>query len=337
MARPVDTKAKLEVGSVYPTKYYGDVEILEDLGSRAVTVKFLKTGYIRHDVKRYNVKHGKLKDPSVKSKSNDINIKEGDNCKNSYLKLVSDFPTVLYKCTLCGDKVNLVKKYSESNIPKSCGCISKLKPRVKDLTGEVINGVLVYGYISEGLWRVQYSCGHYGDLTTSAVKSDRMTSLCKSCVRRIPTTLEHGHARRSGYSSEYISWLGMKRRCEDDSHNRYEFYKGKGITYPEEWKNFKVFLSDMGYKPDPSYSIERLDIELPYSKENCVWASGKTQANNKSSNILIVKMGEQKPMSLKHWCELEGIDYKNAHYRFKYKEVPVEEILGDNYSLINQK
>lgn len=340
MGRKVKESSKLEVGSIYKSKYYGDMEVIEDMGSRAVTVKFLSTGYIKYLVVRGNILKGKVKDPSVKRRSNDVNIKVGTNTINSYLdyKGTSTDMKHIYHCKLCGDDNKLVKKYSECNIPLSCGCIQRLKPQTEDLTGKTFNDMLVYGYMSDGFWKIKYSCGHFGKLKTSVIKAPRSTSLCKDCAWKIPTTLDHGHAKRSGYSSEYTSWLGMKARCEKDNHNRYEFYKGKGITYPEEWKNFNVFLRDMGYKPYTNYTIERLNIDLPYSKENCVWASNKTQANNKSSNILIVKEGVDTAMSLKHWCDLEGIDYKSAHYRFKYKSISVEDILGVNYSLkINLK
>lgn len=328
------SKGKLQTGSVFSTSYYGSIEILEDIDSRNVTIKFLDTGYIRYDVNRADIVRGKVKDPSLKSKSKTHLEKVGRNTINSYLIYKGlGCGNHKYFCKLCESTVETKKRYSESNIPKSCGCISKLKPKSKDLTGETVNGILVYGYMSEGVWKVKYSCGHYGELTTFGVKVDRTTSLCKSCTFRITPTLDHGHAKRSGYSPEYNSWVSMKRRCDDDNHNRYKFYKGKGITYPDEWRDFNVFLSDMGYKPDPEYSIERLDINLPYSKENCIWASVKTQANNKSSNILVIKEGQSVPMSLKHWCDLEGINYQNAHYRFKYKGVSVEDILGSKYSL----
>ena len=335
MARKVDESAKLKVGSIYQSKYYGDMEVIEDLNSKSVTVKFLDTGYVKSSVVRGNVVRGKVKDPSVKYRANDVNIKIGVNTINSYLdyKGINDKGKHIYHCKLCCKDNELVKKYRECNIPISCGCVQKLKPHGEDLTGKTFNDILVFGYMSNGFWKVKHSCGHFGKLKTYNIKTPRATSLCRACVGKLPTTLDHGHAKRSGYSPEYVSWMGMRRRCENDNHNRYEFYKGKGITYPEEWKDFNVFLSDMGYKPDPSYSIERLDIDLPYSKENCVWASVKTQANNKSSNILIIKEGEEKPMSLKHWCDLSGVNYKNAHYRFKYRGVPVEEILGKEYSL----
>lgn len=334
MGRKVKESTKLDIGSCYSTKYYGFVEVVQDKGCRNVTVKFLDTGYIRDGVNRDNILRGNVKDPSVKARYNDHKQFSGENTQNSYLVYMGKIKEREHKyfCKLCNKENLTVKKYSESNIPISCGCIGKLKPKVKDLTGLVIEGIQVIGYVADGKWRVRFSCGHSYDLLTATI-TGRSSSECKHCTVKSPTTLDHGHAKRSGYSPEYTSWLGMRRRCEDDGHNRYEFYKGKGITYPEEWKDFNVFLEDMGYKPDKSYSIERLDRDAPYSKSNCVWASSKTQANNKSNNILIIREGEPLPMSLKHWCDLEGINYKNAHYRYKQKGESIEDILGVNYSL----
>ena len=102
-----------------------------------------------------------------------------------------------YYCKLCGNENFTVKVYSESNIPISCGCISTFKPRSKDLTGETINGILVYGYMTGGVWKVRYSCGHYGEIHTCSLKGNRATSLCRSCTSKLPNTLDHGHAIRS--------------------------------------------------------------------------------------------------------------------------------------------
>lgn len=334
MGRKIKESSKLEVGRLYPTKYYGDIEVLQDKGCKDVTVKFLITGYIREKVNRSNITRGNVKDPSVKAKYNDHKKVLGENTENSYLVYQGKIKerSHKYTCKLCNGENITVKKYAESNIPISCGCIGKLKPKGKDLTGLVVEGIQVVGYVSNGKWRVIFSCGHSYDIMTSSI-TGRASSECKDCTSKIPKTLDHGHAKRSGYSSEYTSWLGMKRRCDYDKSNRYEFYKGKGISYPEEWKDFNTFLKDMGQKPSKEYSIERLDVDKNYSADNCIWASNKTQANNKTSNILIINKTSGIIMSLKHWCDEEGINYKNAHYRFKYKGEDVSSILGSNFEL----
>lgn len=237
-----------------------------------------------------------------------------------------------YYCKLC-DKCNtVVKKYSESNIPKSCGCIAKLQP-IKDVVGTLIEGNLMFGYIGNNLWRVKHSCGHFSDLSITQVKYKK-TSLCKKCSQKIPYTVDHGHAKRSGYSPEYNTWLNIKRRCYDENNNRYKYYGGKGISVCDRWlDSFQCFIEDMGLKPDKNYSIERLEVGGDYTPSNCIWVTDKHQANNKTNTILITNTSTEESMSLRHWCELEGLDYKKAHYRFRYKGESVTEILGDNYKL----
>ena len=47
----------------------------------------------------------------------------------------------------------------------------------------------------------------------------------------------------------------------------------------EEWKDFWVFVEDMGDRPE-GHSIDRKDNDKGYSKENCRWATAKEQIDN---------------------------------------------------------
>lgn len=78
---------------------------------------------------------------------------------------------------------------------------------------------------------------------------------------------------------EYVNWQGMKARCNDFSNPN---YGGRGITVCERWKSsFKNFLEDMGPKPSPEHSLERLDYNGNYGPDNCIWATPEEQARNK--------------------------------------------------------
>lgn len=96
------------------------------------------------------------------------------------------------------------------------------------------------------------------------------------------TTRRHGH--RGGAdgkrSPTYFSWAAMKQRCLNPKHQHYKDYGGRGITICPEWLKFSAFLADMGERP-LGLTLERLDHDGPYCKENCCWASNSVQNKNR--------------------------------------------------------
>src|SRR5712692_8358613 len=45
--------------------------------------------------------------------------------------------------------------------------------------------------------------------------------------RRLVANLKHGHARRTGMSVEYRTWLNLKNRCLNSKHRDYPKYGGR--------------------------------------------------------------------------------------------------------------
>jgi len=82
-------------------------------------------------------------------------------------------------------------------------------------------------------------------------------------------------------SLEYSSWFNMKQRCFNKNNVRYKDYGGRGITVCDRWKNsFENFYNDMGERKE-GFSLDRIDNNKGYYKENCRWSDNIEQGRNR--------------------------------------------------------
>jgi hypothetical protein len=81
---------------------------------------------------------------------------------------------------------------------------------------------------------------------------------------------------------EYSIWYGMVRRCTNPRDHRFPYYGGRGSGVSARWRHdFMAFFADLGPRPSPGHSIDRLDNARGYEPGNCRWATRSQQQRNK--------------------------------------------------------
>lgn len=100
----------------------------------------------------------------------------------------------------------------------------------------------------------------------------------------------------------YRIYMGMIERCYNPNCNTFYKYGKKGIDVSPDWReSFLNFYRDMGERPGKSFSLDRINSSLGYSKENCRWANTREQARNKITNVFLEFDGRR--MIAADWAE----------------------------------
>ncbi len=165
---------------------------------------------------------------------------------------------------------------------------------------------------THSIWLWKCECGREKEISSSSVRRGLTTTCgCAYKYAQHPHNLKHGMTK----TKTYKAWVSMRGRCEDEGHPNWADYGGRGISVCSAWsESFEAFLLDMGEAPK-GLSLDRVDNNQGYYKENCRWATSKQQNNNRRSNFWIVMDGTRR--TLTEWCELLNIAYHVPYYRIK--------------------
>ena len=150
------------------------------------------------------------------------------------------------------------------------------------------------------------------EIIIDAVKSGN-TKSC-GCLKKPKPIIKHNKC----YTGEYRSHQNMKSRCYRTTDKYYKDYGGRGIIVCERWlgkKGFENFYKDMGPKPSPKHTLERIKIELNYEPSNCKWATTKEQNRNRTDTHRLEYNGQN--YCIGEWAERLGLPPYIIYSRIK--------------------
>lgn len=170
-------------------------------------------------------------------------------------------------------------------------------------------------------------CGTVATVVYKSIRSGNKSSC--GCLRRemvAAKNRKHGCAQRAGRLPEYWIWKRMRQRCNDPNNHEWDRYGGRGIAVDHKWDDFAAFLNDLGRRPSPRHSLERIDNDAPYMPGNVRWATASEQARNKRNTRWVDHQGRR-------WCladlaETYSVPYGRLRTRLE-KGWPLERALTE--------
>ena len=160
-------------------------------------------------------------------------------------------------------------------------------------------------------WVCECECGTVREVLGIHLKGCKTLSCgCLKLEYSAKRLTTHGKSK----TAEYSTWTRMVDRCTNPNNPNWDRYGGRGIKISDEWRHdFELFLADMGMRPTSEHSIDRINNDGDYTKENCRWATKKEQSRNTSRNRMVIVDG--KSISLAEASDVLGLHYSNAKWR----------------------
>lgn len=192
-----------------------------------------------------------------------------------------------------------------------------------NLTGQRYGRLTVTGYAGgdgkHSYWWCRCDCGTEAKVSANKLRKAHTKSCgCLSADVCRSSFTTHGMSRDPLYNV----WAKMRNRCSSTKDPAFPDYGGRGIRVCQRWINgdgsregFACFLDDMGPKPSPSHSLDRIDNNGDYTPENCRWATKTEQARNRRSNYRVTMGGRS--CALSEACEQLGLPFALVNSRIQ--------------------
>ena len=166
------------------------------------------------------------------------------------------------------------------------------------------------------IWIFCCDCGVVKKLSRNSVTTGN-TKSCGCLFKEVPLkNTTHGMTR----TRFYAIWGGILTRCYNKRRQCFKNYGGRGIKC--SWKSFEEFYKDM-FQAYLNHiekmgindtTIDRIDVNKDYSKENCRWSTWKQQSQNKRNTIMINFNGENRRLA--EWSKIYHISYHTLYDRW---------------------
>ena len=151
-------------------------------------------------------------------------------------------------------------------------------------------------------------------------KKQRYSLSCNKCAakRRGPvmSRLTHGHSSGRHTTAEYTAYQAMKQRCCNKKNPQFCDYGARGISVCKRWlASFEVFLADVGPRPSPEHSIDRINNNGHYEPRNVRWATSAEQGRNKRSSLRLRDL-KNRPLTLQECAYKLAMSYSQCRSAF---------------------
>lgn len=213
----------------------------------------------------------------------------------------------------------------------------------KDLTGQRVGRLIVQERAendtqNRAQWLCLCDCGNTRVAkSASLVRLETRSCGCLGQETRKANGEQVGRRQAHAFSRSNMpslsrTWGAMIARCTDPSNKGFANYGGRGIAVCREWlESFAQFAIDVGPRPE-GHSLERIDNNGNYCKENCKWATRTEQANNRRTNRRIAVDGVTQTVA--QWARQLGVSCHVIHTRI-YLGVDEVEAVRKSMSHIN--
>jgi hypothetical protein len=177
-------------------------------------------------------------------------------------------------------------------------------PPLKDKAGNKYGLLLVLRRIGKtghtALWECQCDCGNTVTVSDRNLGVTSRTTKSCGCLKR---------THEKSKTPEYTAYSGAKNRCTNLKADKYEYYGGRGIRFLYE--SFEEFWLDVGPRPSPKYTLERINNNGNYERGNCKWATRAEQLKNRRKTLRIEQFSDKE---LIFECQRRGLFVPNDEY-----------------------